>query len=244
MDWLAGASGFPSTLSRRPQAGDTALTTWLAALRGCTIGRVCVCLRAALGGRYEENGLWRRCRCWVQGARPAARRAWMVMLHCEAVAGDLFAFPNHNWFERSPPTPAPRPPPGGRGSGMRYGLARGRKRLSVHTVAAAASGRHGADNVVGGPARLHHRAGVCLSPRCPWRETRIYGLPGRAAFCGEGWAARPGGREMACSAVRGWCSVHSVACGRWAGDAALTNARAALRGVFNMQKVKIKDVGK
>ena len=34
MDWRAGAGGFPSTLSRRPQAGDTALTTWLAARRG------------------------------------------------------------------------------------------------------------------------------------------------------------------------------------------------------------------
>ena len=236
MDWLAGASGFPSTLSRRPQAGDTALTTWLAARRGCTIGWVCVCLHAALGGRYEENGLWGRCRCWVQGARPAARRrGWLCCIAARS-RGTYQFFQSIAGLNGHPLPPAPRPPPGGQGSGTRYGLARGRKRLSVHTVAAAASGRHGADNVVGGTTRLRHRAGVCLSPRCPWRETRIYGLPGRAAFCGEGRAVRPGGREMACSADRGGvpCTLYRPA---QAGDAALTNARAALRGAFIMQKV-------
>ena len=58
MDWLADMSGFPSTLSRRPQAGDRALTTWLAALCGGTIGRVWSCLRAALGGRRGFMGFW------------------------------------------------------------------------------------------------------------------------------------------------------------------------------------------
>ena len=44
--------------------------------------------------------------------------------------------------------------------------------------------------------RLPHRAGMVLSPRCPWRETRIYGLPGQARRCVQEERGRPGGREL------------------------------------------------
>ena len=60
---------------------------------------------------------------------------------------------------------------------------------------AAVSGRHGADNVAGGPARQHHTKGRFLSPRCPWRGTRIYGLPGQARRCVQEGRGRPGRRE-------------------------------------------------
>ena len=103
---------------------------------------------------------WRR---WSRGSVVFASRQWLVSV--------------------TPSPPAPRPPPGGQGSGMRYGLMRGFSRSSVHTVSAAISGRHGADDAAGGPAWPHHRIRRCVSPRCPWRETRIYGLPGQARRC-------------------------------------------------------------
>ena len=50
----------------------------------------------------------------------------------------------------------------------------------------------------------------------------------------EGGAAR--GTRNSVARGQGRCSVHTVSAAQ-AGDAALTNARAALRGAFIMQKV-------
>ena len=81
---VRGQGGLPSTLYRRPKAGDTALTARLSAQRGCSTGQVWSCLHAALGGRRGFMDFWGPeavapdCRT----AAPGTRNAFCLGLPC------------------------------------------------------------------------------------------------------------------------------------------------------------------
>ena len=148
MDWLADVGGFPSTLSRCPQAGDRALTAWLAAQRGSTIQGAASYLHAALGGRYEENGLLGRCKRWVQVARWRPWGTDGVVAWRRGRRGRLFHEPP--MARLITPYPQPLAPSRGPGEQDAIWLIRGQGRLSVHIVAVPTGGRRGADDAAGG----------------------------------------------------------------------------------------------
>ena len=178
MAWRTDFRGFPCTLSRCPQAGDTALTTWLAASLRLPHRRAWSCLRAALGGGYEENGVWGRCKRCIQGSPPAARGVdGFVALR--RGRGVLYVFSGHTWLVSGTPYPQPLGPlqgAGGVGRGMAW---RAAFRGFPYTLSRCPmGGRHGADDVVGGlyAAAPQGRYGlVCALPLAGGTKKMAYG---------------------------------------------------------------------
>ena len=79
-----------------------------------------------------------------------------------------------------PLPPAPRPPPGGQGSGTRkWRGARLFAAFRTHCIGARWAGDAALTAWLAGCARLPHRAGLCLSARCPWRGYEENGRLGR-----------------------------------------------------------------
>ena len=198
MAWFAAFRGFPSTLCLAAASGRHGADN---AVRGTV-------------RRHHRAGMILSPRCPWRGVRrkwpfgtlqaleprgPGRRPLGRGGLRCFAtvVAGGSVAVASHHWLVLITPYPQPLGPlQGARGAGHEMAWFAAFRGFPSTLCLAAASGRHGADDVVGGPARRHHTRGRSLSPRCPWREVR-YGVGSQFRFVSVLSSASPMGSDLA-----------------------------------------------